>query len=91
MNFVQAAPSNLSDVDWFRQWEISLRLVPVRLPSVVLSNRENDHRPYHAQVVMKSTEIMEGTWGCKGRPEPRHARRCLGKTDPVLARRANKP
>jgi hypothetical protein len=40
---------------------------------------------YHVQVVMKSTEVIEGAWRCEGRPESRHARRRLLKTDPVLA------
>jgi len=53
--------------------------------------RVNNHLPYHAQIIMKSTDVVEGTRRCEGHPEPRHAQRRLRKCAPVLGCRTQTP
>src|SRR5713101_9736508 len=53
--------------------------------------RVNDHPRHHAQIIMKSTEVIERTRRLEGHPEPRHAQRQLRQSCPVLECRNKKP
>src|SRR5262245_2443905 len=46
--------------------------------------RVNDHLPCHPQIILKGTEVMEGTRRCEGHPEARHAQRRLHEPRSVL-------
>ena len=47
----------------------------------------NDHSPFHAELVMNSTDVVESAWRREGHPKAGYAGIRLGEVRPILRRR----
>ena len=50
---------------------------------------QNNYFPHHAQLIMKSTDVIENTRTSESNPEPRHTQRRLREASSILGRGNN--
>ena len=44
----------------------------------------NNDRPFHAELVMNGTDVIESAWRCEGHPKTRYTWKRLGEPCPIL-------